>query len=298
MRSLSARHDAFTLIELLVVIAIVSALLSFIIPALSHARESARRSLCASNLRQCGIGFMAYQVDYKDWLPVFNWEPTQGNLPVPTLDDEFGSYFNDHKVRMCPGFQTTLAAAAPLNIGITNARLKTNYGFGYAPQGISEIAAAHTNGKRVMRSSAGAYLYIRSGTSSVGLTTTGIPNAYSGKNWEPFGITPLMSDAIGYERSTGRFVHPHTTDGGGAKRILPAYASDGVTIPNLMPILRETGSNHLGWDGHVVWKKITSNPINDYRAIAVRDFTDNWAIWSPSQFSFFFAMNSGTNGWR
>jgi prepilin-type N-terminal cleavage/methylation domain-containing protein len=297
MPAIRPQPRAFTIVEVLVVIAIVALLVAMLLPALNQARNLAVRTQCASNLRQNGIGLMAYQVDYREWLPVFNWEATQGNTPVATLDDDFASYFNDDNVRLCPGFKSTLASPT-FTFGINTSRLKTNMGFGYAPHGIDEISAAHTGGKRVKKGAGGTYLYIRATTAGPGLNVLGAPNVFSGKTWEPFGIRPLMADAIGYERGTGRFVHPHTNDGGLAKRLLPSYASDSVTIPNLMPILRETGSNHLAWDGHVTWMKITSNPLTDYRSIAVRDFNEGWGIASPSQFTFFYAKNAGTTGWR
>ena len=46
----------FTLVELLVVVAIVGVLLGLLLPAVQSARESARRTHCANNLRQIGIG--------------------------------------------------------------------------------------------------------------------------------------------------------------------------------------------------------------------------------------------------
>jgi prepilin-type N-terminal cleavage/methylation domain-containing protein len=67
---------AFTLVELLVVIGIVGVLVALLLPAIQASREASRRTICANNLRQIGIGLSAYHAAHRQF-PVgcVEWRP-------------------------------------------------------------------------------------------------------------------------------------------------------------------------------------------------------------------------------
>ena len=59
-----SRTRAFTLIELLVVVAIIAVLIAILLPSLGKARDQAKTTACASNVKTIWQGINLYAADF------------------------------------------------------------------------------------------------------------------------------------------------------------------------------------------------------------------------------------------
>lgn len=78
----------FTLIELLIVVSIIIILISILLPGLRTARNAAKRTVCANNLKQIGLGYVMYANDYN-------------GFGVPMNDDDYYGGPNYYSCTYC-----------------------------------------------------------------------------------------------------------------------------------------------------------------------------------------------------
>ena len=81
----SRPQRGLTIIELLVVLTIISVLMALLLPAVSQAREAARRMTCRNHLRQMGIALHNYNDQYRVFPPA---EVTAAGPDGPCLEPD------------------------------------------------------------------------------------------------------------------------------------------------------------------------------------------------------------------
>jgi prepilin-type N-terminal cleavage/methylation domain-containing protein len=113
----ASRGRGFTLIELLVVIAIIAVLAAILFPVFGRARESARISRCAGNLKQITSALLIYVDDNGGRLPdnpgltygrVFWLMDKTPSEQGPYIQDLMFQYLRSNQIWLCPSLKPNM----------------------------------------------------------------------------------------------------------------------------------------------------------------------------------------------
>jgi prepilin-type processing-associated H-X9-DG protein len=118
------------LVELLVVITVVAILMALLFPAVQAAREAARRTECANNLRQVGIAVIRYCDDHRGDFPKTTHDTDIDKCWIYTLAEYLESV---DEIRICPSdlkakerLEARMSSYA-MNAYVTNGSLPGTY---------------------------------------------------------------------------------------------------------------------------------------------------------------------------
>ncbi len=156
MRRSIATRRGFTLIELLVVIAILAVLAGLLLPALASARDTGRRAVCLSNLRQIGLAISGYANE------------SDGRIPYGPKAPPFTNPADFYPSTGAPTSLISLQTGAPVGLGLLlQAQLGNESKVLFCPGGDQVIDAVAELAKVGTRQAQGSYYYRHAGNTQL-----------------------------------------------------------------------------------------------------------------------------------
>jgi prepilin-type N-terminal cleavage/methylation domain-containing protein len=233
----------FTLVELMVVIAMTAVLTALLLPALSGAKEKARRAVCKNNLHQLYVAFDMYAGNNSDVLP--------------SAADNNGNY---HSIRLSDQTFTNLVGFAG---GNSNIFYCPNLDFGDGVKGV----ASHDEYGYIIGYSYLADDVVTSGKLGVDYTLAPVKLSATAPTNE------LLADANYWTLAQNASIPlmkmaPHTAAGAA----LAQGVSPGAGATNSAGI-GAMGGNIETFDGSVNWRTISS--MQTFSASSINDAFGN-----------------------
>jgi len=253
------RSRGFTLIELLVVVAIIALLIAILLPSLNKARETAKKTQCASNLKGHGATIYLYAAQYKEQLPVY----PSGNNPVTGpkawLHTESVGWVN--LMTNNPGLanstsMSSLASYAP-NRKIFYCPSNTEYNLdtNWSPAG-------NSSNQRYL-----GYAFLNTrGTVMPSLTDPAVVNPITISRVPPVAFFTRITD-LTFPADQEMALDDIVSEGdGSAGTVWGELSSGGVMMnTNHKDKARSLGGNVLCGDGHVVFRQMAGDITKNVR---------------------------------
>ena len=146
---MATRRRGFTLIELLVVIAIIGILAAMVFPVFARARESARKAVCLSNVKNIALAIQMYMADNNDTLPpresrsdvqeffdlwaIEHWGDDFACMEMPSVANPyltwvvtFDEYIKNRDVWRCPSAKVEVVPGLVFGVQDWFSQLKVN----------------------------------------------------------------------------------------------------------------------------------------------------------------------------